>query len=178
HRILDASLAVMQVENYFSDFGSDLFVGDLESSSETSSCALAGIPTFPPRMISLAVSFLPYNFSLALPSDRRVEPSSETPANSPLLREYDKISAFITTSVAPSAVRPLGPAAAEASAPSFTLLVSSERAPFGFITSSTKSVACPPNWKPMLIPSSAYRAGGPPGPVWCGHLRQFFPRRR
>ena len=49
--------------------------------------AHAGIPTLPPRIISFAVSFRPYSFSLALPSERSVEPSRETPANNPLLRE-------------------------------------------------------------------------------------------
>ena len=123
------------------------------------------MPTLPPRIISFAVNLRPYNFSLALPSERSVEPSRETPANNPLLREYERISAFITISVAPSAVRPFGPAAAEASAPNFTLLVSKDVAPLGFITSRTKSVACPPNWNPMLIPSNAYSAGAPHLPV-------------
>src|SRR5579872_99536 len=73
--------------HYSRDFGSDLFTGDFLSSRETSCCADAGTPTFPPRMISLAVSFLLYSFSFALPSERNVEPSRETPANNPLLRE-------------------------------------------------------------------------------------------
>src|SRR5579864_3489451 len=72
---------------YCSDFGSERFLGDFLSSSDTSSAAQAGFFTFPPRMMSLALNFCPYNFSLALPSERRVEPSSETPANNPLLRE-------------------------------------------------------------------------------------------
>src|SRR5579864_2683839 len=46
-------------EGYCSDFGSDLFTGDFLSSRATSSRALAGTPTLPPRMISFAVSFLP-----------------------------------------------------------------------------------------------------------------------
>src|SRR5262245_49219915 len=102
-------------------------------------------------MISFALTFLPYNFSLALPSERKVEPSREIPANRPLFREYERISALITMSVAPSAVRPLGPAAAEASAPNFTLLDRSDRAPRGFMTSNTKSLAWPPNWKPNQL---------------------------
>src|SRR6266446_11004345 len=90
----DAGLPVLRSELlgfreicYWSDFGSDLFLGDFASSRETSSCAQAGMPTFPSRIICLALNFLPYRFSLAPPSERRVEPSSETPANSPLLRE-------------------------------------------------------------------------------------------
>src|SRR5215472_3688176 len=71
----------------------------------------------------------------------------------------------MVTSVAASASRPLGPAAADASPPSFTLLFRSARAPLGLTTRSTKSVAWPPNWKPMLTPSSAYMAGGPQAPV-------------
>ena len=71
----------------------------------------------------------------------------------------------MTTSVAAVGLRPFGPAAAAASAPSFTLLPRSDCAPLGFITSSTKSVAWPPNWKPMLMPSRAYIAGAPHRPV-------------
>jgi hypothetical protein len=44
---------------YWSDFGSDLFLGDFESSRETSSCAQGGMPTFPSRIICLALNFLP-----------------------------------------------------------------------------------------------------------------------
>ncbi len=44
---------------YSSDFGSDLFIGDLVLSRESSSCAQAGTPTLPSRMISFALSFLP-----------------------------------------------------------------------------------------------------------------------
>src|SRR5579863_5514910 len=61
---------------YCSDFGSERFLGLFLSRSATSSAAQAGLFTFPPRMISFALSLLPYNFSFALPSERRVEPSS------------------------------------------------------------------------------------------------------
>src|SRR5438477_632502 len=44
-------------------------------------------------------------------------PSSDTPANRPRLREYEKISALSRTSVSASAWRPTGPAATAASAP-------------------------------------------------------------
>src|SRR4029077_4612101 len=130
-----AKLSV-KLQSYFNDFGSDLLWGDFEFNSDISSAAAAGAFTLPSRMISRAVSFLPYSFSLALPSERIVEPASETPANSTLLRESERISAVITTSVEPSAVRPFGPAAAEASAPNLTLLLNNERAPAGFITRS------------------------------------------
>src|SRR5579863_10399198 len=72
---------------YLSDFGSERFLGDFSFNREISSEAQAGAFTFPSRMMSLALTCLPYNFSLALPSERNVEPSSETPANNPLLRE-------------------------------------------------------------------------------------------
>jgi len=45
------------------------------SKSATSSLALGGAFTLPSRTISFAVSFCPYSFSLALPSERSVEPS-------------------------------------------------------------------------------------------------------
>src|SRR5258705_11717583 len=44
---------------YSSDFGSDLFIGDLVLSRESSSCEQAGTPTLPSRMISFWLSFLP-----------------------------------------------------------------------------------------------------------------------
>jgi hypothetical protein len=44
-----------------------------------------------------------------------------------------------------AAVRPFGPTAAEASAPSFSLLLKIEFAPLGFMTRRTKSVAWPPS---------------------------------
>src|SRR6516225_12458460 len=78
---------VGRILSYSSDFLSDLFTGDLLLSKETSSCAQPGTPTLPSRITSFALSFLPYIFSIALPSERRVEPSRETPAKRPLLRE-------------------------------------------------------------------------------------------
>ena len=71
-------------ERYSSDLGSERFLGLFLSKSATSSRALGGAFTLPSRMISFAVSFCPYSFSLALPSERSVEPSSEIPANSSL----------------------------------------------------------------------------------------------
>src|ERR1700686_81791 len=45
--------------SYSSDFGSDLFLGDFDCSSETNWRAEAGTPTLCSTMISLALSFLP-----------------------------------------------------------------------------------------------------------------------
>src|SRR3954468_13829427 len=98
-------------------------------------------------------------------SGRSVEPSSDTPANNPLAREYERISADINESVAAVAVRPFGPAAAEASAPSLVLLFTSDSTPFLFIMRNTKSVAWPPSCNPMFAPSRAYIAGAPHAPV-------------
>ena len=50
----------------------------------------------------------------------------------------------MVASVSAEAVRPTGPAAAEASPPNFTLLLRIPSAPLSFMTSSTKSVAWPP----------------------------------
>ena len=52
---------------------------------------------------------------------------------------------IVATGLAAVAVRPLGPAAAEASAPSLILLPINDSAPRGFTTSRTKSVACAPS---------------------------------
>src|SRR2546428_7697146 len=73
--------------------------------------------------------------------------------------------------------RPYPPAAAEASAPSFTLLFRMARAPRGFITSRTKSVACPPSCKPKLPPSRAIIVGALHGPVKCSPVRQLMAPR-
>src|SRR5579863_3795975 len=73
--------------SYFSDFGSERFLGDFSFNREISSEAQAGALTFPSRMMSRALTGFPYNFSLALPSERSVEPSRDIPANNPLLRE-------------------------------------------------------------------------------------------
>src|SRR5580692_8831205 len=67
--------------NYFRDFGSERFLGDFSFNREISSAAQAGAFTFPSRMMSLALTFFPYSFSFALPSERSVEPSSDIPAN-------------------------------------------------------------------------------------------------
>jgi hypothetical protein len=101
----------------------DLLVGDALSSVAISFFAFAGAGATASNTISFASSFLPYKFLFASLSGRSVEPSSETPANSPRAREYDKMSARKVTSVSADAVRPTGPAAAEASPPSSTLLV-------------------------------------------------------
>ena len=71
----------------FSETGSDSFFGEVLSNNDTHSLPAAGTPTFPSRTISLALRLRPYSLRLALPSDRSVEPSSETPANKPRARE-------------------------------------------------------------------------------------------
>src|SRR6266849_7149222 len=72
---------------YCSDLGSDLFFGVFLFSKAIRSCAAGGAFTLLPRIMSFALSCCLYSFSLALPSERSVEPSSEMPANSPLDRE-------------------------------------------------------------------------------------------
>src|SRR5581483_5284871 len=150
--------------------------GDFRLSTDTSFCPAEGV-RFPPRTMSCALSFVPYNFSFAPLSCRKVEPSSDTPANSPRDLEYVSISAFITISVCAAAVLPLGPAAAEASPPSFTLLFRTDSAPLGFMTRRTKSVASPPSWNPILAPSNANIAGVPQEPVKCAPERQMIAPR-
>src|ERR1700674_4650593 len=122
----------------------DLFVGDFLSRVERSSFADAGAWIALLMTMSLALPPCPYSLPLPSPSGRSVEPSRETPANNPREREYERTSARNVTSVAAAASRPLGPAAAAASAPSLTWLVRMESAPRRFITSRTKSVAWPP----------------------------------
>src|ERR1700741_5688742 len=72
---------------YFNDTGSDSFLGETLFSIPIPSCPDAGTPTLPSRTISFALSSLPYILRFALPSDRSVEPSRDTPANSPRDRE-------------------------------------------------------------------------------------------
>src|SRR5260370_35778573 len=106
-----------------------------------------------------------------------VEPSNYTPGNNRLDGECDRISASMTISVPADAARPTGPAATDASAPSFTLLDITDLAPFSFITNSTKSVACAPIWKPKLPPSSANIAGALHGPEKSSPLRHVVSPR-
>src|ERR1700693_1284822 len=72
--------------------------------------------------MSLALTPLPYSLRFSSPSGRRLEPSSETPANSPREREYDRISARNVRSDEAAASRPSGPAATAKSPPSLTWL--------------------------------------------------------
>src|SRR6516164_3829071 len=103
--------------------------------------ALGGACTACSSTICFASIFLPYRFSFAPLSGRRVDPARETPAKAPRAREYDRISARIVASVSAEAVRPTGPAAAEASPPSLTLLDRIPVADREFIKRRTKSVA-------------------------------------
>ena len=87
----------------------------------------------------LGTRFLPVEVLVgAALSGRNVEPSREIPANNPREREYERISARMVTSVSAEALRPTGPAAAEASPPNFTLLVKMLFADRGLISNSTK----------------------------------------
>src|SRR5260370_41105117 len=94
------------------------------------------------------------------------------PAKRPRAREYERISARKATSLSAEAVRPTGPAAALASPPSLTLLLSMLVAERGLIIRRTKSVAVPPSGKPALPPSRDIMVGGPQGPV------KFLPPRQ
>ena len=69
--------------------------------------------------------------------------------------------AFIFQSVSAAAWRPTGPAAADASAPILNLLESRASMPFWFITSMTRSTACPPICKPQLPPVMKRRRCAP-----------------
>src|SRR5208283_3378564 len=65
-------LSMVSIRAYSSDVGSDKFFGDLLFSSDTNSFAHAGTATLCSTIISFAVNFCPYSFSLALPSERKV----------------------------------------------------------------------------------------------------------
>src|SRR3974390_2548546 len=106
-----------------------------------------------------------------------VEPSRDTPPKRPRARDQERISAFIATSVSADAVRPTGPAAADASAPNLTLLDRTEFAPFSFMTNRTKSVSSPPIWRPMPPPSKANIAGALHGPPKVAPFRHVMPPR-
>ena len=75
------------LDRYFNELGSDKFLGLFLFKYTTIFCADGGTGTAPLKMISSAVTFLPYTLSLALLSGRTVEPASEIPANNPRARE-------------------------------------------------------------------------------------------
>src|SRR5260370_24261959 len=131
---------------------------------ERSSWAAGGAGTAPLRTMSLGVTSLAYRSLLPFLSGRRVESSSEIPAKSPREREYVRISALRVTSVAAAASRPFGPAAAAASAPSFTLLLKTASPLRELMRNRTKSVAYPPSLDPTLPPSTAITDRPPPDP--------------
>ena len=137
------AFVICQAKQKSCDYDFDLLTGDALSNVEMRVDALSGALTAPFRTISFASTFLPYSFSFASLSGRRVEPSRETPAKAPRALEYDKISAFMAASVSAEALRPTGPAAAEASPPSLTLLERILVAELEVINSRTKSVASP-----------------------------------
>src|SRR5260370_7002166 len=154
-----------------------LALGVLLFKVERSSWAEGGAGTAPLRTMSLGVTSLAYRSLLPFLSGRRVESSSEIPAKSPREREYVRISALRVTSVAAAASRPFGPAAAAASAPSFTLLLKTASPLRELMRSSTKSGACPPSGNPTLPPSSAIIDGGPQRPLNSHPVPQAKPPR-
>src|SRR5579871_942660 len=136
----------------------------LFSRSISSTAAFGG--RIPFVTISRFSSFLPYSAALSSRSCRSVAPSRARPANNPCDRDQERMSACICASVWAVAVRPTGPAATEASAPSVNLLESSLSAPRAFITSMIKSVSDPPIWNPILPPSMRTVPGADqPGPT-------------
>src|SRR5215471_10857919 len=73
-----------------------------------------------------------------------------------------------------SAVPPTGPAAILASAPNLALPFITERAPAGFITRMTKSVASPPACRPKLPPLDRIMIGALQGPSNLSPPRQLM----
>src|SRR3954469_7548478 len=76
----------------------------------------------------------------------------ETPANNPLLREYEYTSALKSWSVLADADRPTGPAATDASPPSVSLPSAMPSTPRLVVNTSTRSVDCTPSCQPTLPP--------------------------
>src|SRR6476646_8026909 len=98
------------------------------------------------------------------------------PATNPCDRDHDRMSACNWASVCAVAVRPMGPAATDPSAPSVNLLSSSLSAPRSVMTSMIKSVDDPPIWKPTLPPSIRTVPGADqPAPLLLRQDRYPFP---
>ena len=93
------------------------------------------------------------------------EPSSDTPANRPRLRDQVKISASSCASVAAAASRPTGPAAAAASAPKRELAVQQSWTLLRVLKTRTMSVTCRPICQPTLPPVSVTKHGGRQSPA-------------
>ena len=102
-----------------------------------------GISVAPVKIVLKGTNF-PYNSRVASSSCEMVEPLMVTPANRPRAREYVSTSALSFQSVEPSTWRPTGPAAADASAPTLNLLVSSACMPRSFMIIMTRSTPCRP----------------------------------
>ena len=58
-RLLQRAAALEQAQNYFSELGSERFLGDFLSSKETNFCPEGGTGTAPSITICVAVTFLP-----------------------------------------------------------------------------------------------------------------------
>src|SRR5690606_41751430 len=82
-------------------------------------------------------------------------PSRATPANSPRARDHDQISALSWPSVAMPVVRPIGPAATEATAPRVKLPLTIESSHNLEVQTKTTSEDRTPAWKQMLPPLSS-----------------------
>src|SRR5262249_2407914 len=72
---------------YSSDFGSELFLGEYLFNSAIRSWAAPGVLTLPLRKMSFTLISCPYSLRFARLSGRSVDPSRDTPANSPRERE-------------------------------------------------------------------------------------------
>ena len=105
------------------------------------------------------------------------EPSSATPANKPLAREYEYTCAVSPISVAAELCRPTGPAATEASAPRVTLPPTMPSMLCFEVKTSTTSVDCTPTWKPKLPPVRLMKIGLLHAPVSLRTTSTPLPRR-
>src|SRR6202021_2405647 len=151
---------------------SDRFLGDFVFRVFNNRAAEGGTGTALSKTMDSAVTSFPYSFLLPSLSGRKVEPDREIPAKSPRAREKERISARMLASVSAEALRPTGPAAAEASPPILTLLLRMFAAEVGLMSNRTKSVAWPPSCNPKLAPSRAIIEGALQGP------RKFLPLRQ
>ena len=90
---------------------------------------------------------------------KHTAPNRSIPANRPRARGSESISAVNCASVAAAPLRPTGPAATDASAPSVSLSCKSRSIPCSFMTSRTRSVDSAPICTPKL-PFSTFRNTG------------------
>jgi hypothetical protein len=118
----------------------------LEFRTRISGSAAGGGGTAPSRSC-LPVILAPYNFSFASLLSMRTEPSSETPAKSPLVLLYANTPAtpFKLAAPAASAFRPTGPAAILTFPPSVMAAAwANDRTAAASLRMKTKSVSSKP----------------------------------